>query len=363
MIVQFDHAAIALTDSDGTTTIRWETITRVCYNVQAMPWAIEDEILIFTSERPEHYEISKEETGANSLWEEILRRGLFDAKLAVDMKKSSGVFCWPPATQAVNTSTLGKKIALVRAILQHSGLSSAVGILLKQSSSAGNQVSAAADEAIDAILADPQDTKRHAQVLIDPLVNELRDSSSIIREDAADAIGSVISFGGISPSLVETLVANLVAVDPISKMAERLAGAFWQAALQGQDLGPAVNALEQARASPNQWVRSSVSEALSIYYSKKGIEPPIAPLKNLELPFAKHGGDWNIQVKYRRTHALTDKPITKEYPHYPCAACGSDNTECLWDEQMPEPLDYITGEVLCRKCGKYTIFEYRNMRK
>ncbi len=363
VIVQFDKTRIKLTSSGEVATIRWETITRVCYNVQAMPWAIEDEIFVFTSERSEHYEISMEDTGAESLWEEILRRGLFDAKLAIDMKKLDGVFCWPPTTQETGSSTLRTRIALVQAILGHSGLNDAVGVLQKQASLPGTPVSATADEAIDAILADAQNTKRHAQVLVDPLINELLDPSSMIREEAANAIATVICFGGHSAALIGTLENILLAADPSSKLAENLALAFWQAALRELDLRPAVKTLEQAQASPNSMTRSAASHALSIYFQKVGVEPPIMPIKNLKLPTFKPGGDWNIQVRYRRTHALTDDPVLNDYPHYPCAACGSDDTLCLWDEQTSEPFVSVDGEVLCRKCGRYSIYEYRNLKK
>ncbi len=140
-----------------------------------------------------------------------------------------------------------------------------------------------------------------------------------------------------------------------------MTGAFWQAALQGHDLGPAVKALEQARASPIKLTRLAASEAISIYYCRLGIEPAITPIKRLKLPIFKSGGDWDIQVKYRRKFALSNDPVTKENLHFPCAACGSDDTLCLWDEHMLEPYTSVTGEVLCQKCGKYSTYEYHNL--
>jgi hypothetical protein len=56
-----------------------------------------DEIYIFTSERPESYLIPMEASGALELWNEIIKRELFSAKLAVEAASTVGqLFIWPP---------------------------------------------------------------------------------------------------------------------------------------------------------------------------------------------------------------------------------------------------------------------------
>jgi hypothetical protein len=94
--VAFDEQFISLKIRDGVTQIRWDTIIRVCYRVQSIPWLLTDEIYIFTSDRPESYLIPTEAFGGPQLWGEIVRRGKFDEKLAKEMIKKDGLYCWPP---------------------------------------------------------------------------------------------------------------------------------------------------------------------------------------------------------------------------------------------------------------------------
>lgn len=72
----------------------WSTIVGVCF--KAEDFLLSDGIYIFTTERPESYVIPTEAIGGSELWGEILRRGLFDAELAITAACSSeGLFCWP----------------------------------------------------------------------------------------------------------------------------------------------------------------------------------------------------------------------------------------------------------------------------
>ena len=58
---------------------------------------VSDGIYVFTSERPESYVIPTEASGGQDFWFEILRRQLFDAKLAGEAAASrGGLYCWPP---------------------------------------------------------------------------------------------------------------------------------------------------------------------------------------------------------------------------------------------------------------------------
>ncbi len=59
-----------------------------------------DEIYIFTSERPESHVIPTEANGGLQAWDEIIRRGQFDAKRVIKMATISGkLVCWPPAVK------------------------------------------------------------------------------------------------------------------------------------------------------------------------------------------------------------------------------------------------------------------------
>jgi len=74
--------------------IRWETIIRVCFETGDFPEP--DSIYIFTTERPESYVLPTEADGGAALWAEIIRRGLFDAELAISvMTAEPGIYCHP----------------------------------------------------------------------------------------------------------------------------------------------------------------------------------------------------------------------------------------------------------------------------
>ncbi|MBN2151863.1 MAG: hypothetical protein JW839_10480 [Candidatus Lokiarchaeota archaeon] len=79
--------------------VEWDKIVRVCFKA-AEDFLSSDEIYVFTSERPESYVIPTEASGGLEAWNEVIRRGLFDAKLAIRMASSLGeVACWPPADE------------------------------------------------------------------------------------------------------------------------------------------------------------------------------------------------------------------------------------------------------------------------
>lgn len=72
-------------------------MTRVCFQAEG-PF-VSDGIYLFTNLRPESWTIPTEADGGAQLWEELLRRRLFDPELAIKaMGAASGLFCWPPAT-------------------------------------------------------------------------------------------------------------------------------------------------------------------------------------------------------------------------------------------------------------------------
>ena len=74
--------------------IVFERIIRVCFNAQG--YLQQDEIYIFTDERPESYVIPMEAKGASDLFNELIERKLFDAQLAIEAAAGEGLYIWPP---------------------------------------------------------------------------------------------------------------------------------------------------------------------------------------------------------------------------------------------------------------------------
>lgn len=78
----------------------WDKVIRVCFKAEDL--FVSDGIYIFTSGRAESYVIPSEANGGGELWSEIVRRKLFDAKLAIEaLRSTGGLYCWPadkPAT-------------------------------------------------------------------------------------------------------------------------------------------------------------------------------------------------------------------------------------------------------------------------
>ena len=77
------------------TRIEWARIVRICFKSGDFPES--DEIYIFTDERPESRLIPIDASGGYELWQEVLRRKLFDAELAIRVATSPGgeLFCDP----------------------------------------------------------------------------------------------------------------------------------------------------------------------------------------------------------------------------------------------------------------------------
>jgi len=76
--------------------VPWRDIVRVCYMTRD---ALEsDELYVFCSSRPESYVIPMEADGGLALLNELVRRELFPAQLAIEAAGSNGaLYCWPPA--------------------------------------------------------------------------------------------------------------------------------------------------------------------------------------------------------------------------------------------------------------------------
>jgi len=81
---------------EWTADVRWNSIIRVCF--KAGDFLESDEVYLFSSERPESYLFPVDSVGGIDIWSEIIRRGLFNAELAIEAAASpGGLFCDPSA--------------------------------------------------------------------------------------------------------------------------------------------------------------------------------------------------------------------------------------------------------------------------
>ncbi len=98
--ISFDEQKISLDVrppnlSPWKATIEWEKISRVCYKTGE--FLEPDDIYIFVKDREQSYRIPSNAHNTEKLWSEILRRGLFDAEVAVQlMTTSDELRCYPP---------------------------------------------------------------------------------------------------------------------------------------------------------------------------------------------------------------------------------------------------------------------------
>jgi len=77
----------------------WSDVVRVCF--EAGDFLESDSLYIFTRQRPESYAIPLEAEGGPELFNELIRRKLFDAELAIRAATApEGLFCWPEGEQA-----------------------------------------------------------------------------------------------------------------------------------------------------------------------------------------------------------------------------------------------------------------------
>jgi len=76
-------------------TIPWDSVVRVCFAAEG-PF-VSDGVYLFTRLRPESWAVPVEAAGGPQLLSELIRRGLFDARLAITAASAiNGLFCWPP---------------------------------------------------------------------------------------------------------------------------------------------------------------------------------------------------------------------------------------------------------------------------
>jgi hypothetical protein len=99
-VVMTDDSSVSLSVSPPgrsawQAVIPWDSVIRVCF--EAAGFLASDDLYIFTSLRPESLLIPTEADGGQELLRELIRRGLFDASLAITAAQAhEGIFCWPP---------------------------------------------------------------------------------------------------------------------------------------------------------------------------------------------------------------------------------------------------------------------------
>jgi hypothetical protein len=81
-------------------SFRWDEIERVCFEAVAELWE-RDTVYVFTRQRPESFVIPADIEEGQAVWQEIIRRGHFDAELAIKaVLEGPGLYCWPPPPPA-----------------------------------------------------------------------------------------------------------------------------------------------------------------------------------------------------------------------------------------------------------------------
>lgn len=74
-------------------SLAWADIERVC--VEMADLFEPDTLYLFSRLRPESYVFPLESEAGQDLLNELIRRQLFDAKLAIEAATGGGLFCWP----------------------------------------------------------------------------------------------------------------------------------------------------------------------------------------------------------------------------------------------------------------------------
>ncbi|MHA2503840.1 MAG: hypothetical protein ACXAE3_13350 [Candidatus Kariarchaeaceae archaeon] len=71
-----------------TASINWDECIRICFKTG--DFLDSDELYIFVRGREHSYLIPMDGDGTSQLWEEILNRGLFDPKVAIELMSTNG---------------------------------------------------------------------------------------------------------------------------------------------------------------------------------------------------------------------------------------------------------------------------------
>ncbi len=253
-------------------------------------------------------------------------------------------------------------LSVLESILKKNGPFDALPVLCKQiKEGVGTPAFETASDAIHKILEAGDDYDKRSDALIEPMTFGLEDPDPQIRKHASNALGLVRIVKQPSPRTLAALGACVKQWKSFPEAAHNSASALWGIALKGHDINLAIEAIGLARGSTDHWTREAASEALSEYYRRTEAEPLIAPDYHVMPPPRMSGGRWGLAVKYRRTYAMSDDPVDKPCPSFQCAACRSDRTACTWyEEVLGTCFTFVTAEVLCKACGKYSVFEYED---
>jgi hypothetical protein len=74
-------------------TVRWDEIERVCLQMEGLFGS--DALYVFARGREASYAVPMEAEGAHELLDELIRRKLFEAELAITAASSEGPVGWP----------------------------------------------------------------------------------------------------------------------------------------------------------------------------------------------------------------------------------------------------------------------------
>ena len=245
---------------------------------------------------------------------------------------------------------------MLETILEKNGPADAMPVFRKEIMQAASMlafetVAAAIHEILDA----GDDHARRNEALIEPMTIGLEDPDPKMRTHASAALRHVRIAKQPSPRTLAALETCLRQWHSYPEAAHNSANVLWNIASEGHDISLAIDALKLALANTDHRTREAASEALSEYYRKTGAEPLIKPDYHVLPDPRRPEGHWELAVKYRRTHAMSDDPVDKPCPGLRCAACRIDQTTCIWYEEcLGIGLTLITAEIFCRACGKYS---------
>ncbi|MBN2153814.1 MAG: hypothetical protein JW839_20315 [Candidatus Lokiarchaeota archaeon] len=253
-------------------------------------------------------------------------------------------------------------LSTLESILKRNGPADALPVIRKLlDQGAGAPAFDAAVGAIRGILDAGDDHDKRGEALIEPMTIGLEDADPQTRKHASNALGLLRVATQPPPRTIAALGACLAQWESFPEAAHNSASALWGMALSSHDISLAIDPMRTALGSADHWTREAAAEALSEHYRRTGAEPPIRPDYHALPPPRMMGGRWELSVRYRRTHATADAPVDLAHPDFRCAACLSDRTSCIWyEEVLGTCYTFVTAEILCKKCGKYSVFEYED---
>lgn len=188
----------------------------------------------------------------------------------------------------------------------------------------------------------------------DPLLRLLSSPNRAVAENAYNLIIEHIHgdiMGGNEMAAATQALSGMINGNEISEQALLLLAAI---AEKGIDITPAVDALESAMRLPpdkGQYRRAAV-RALNLHYCNAGLEELPVPLPEYMVVES-----WRLAGCSRRP-LYSDPDMHESSPGQSslhCACCGSQDTLSTFDGKAAGG-GPSTRELLCRKCGVYSIY-------